>query len=144
MRLRRRCCRGFCAALSIQHPLFLPLYSTVSLPTISLSLYPHSLSLFFPAFLSHSIYVFNSIFLSLSISFSLSHPLSLSLPFIYHSVSLSVVIMHMSLFLLFISVTLMILLPSWRFHKLSLSATTRSIPATFVFFENLKSFCEIR
>lgn len=86
----RRCCRGFCAALSILHPLFPPLLALLYLP-FSLCL-STLLSLFFLVRFSPSLFFFrSSIFPSLFIchlffpvpllplSHPLSHKLSLSL-----------------------------------------------------------------
>lgn len=153
MRPRRRCCRGFCAALSIQHSLFLfsrshlfpsltnylSLFASVSvtlLLCLLISLLLHINFFFLPFFFHRFISLFSFFFLSQ--------------PFIYpfHS-ALFAIIYNISLFfslsLLFISVALIILLPSWRFRKSSLYTYCRTIDsAEFMFFEDLKNFCEIR
>lgn len=93
--------------------------------------------------LSFSLFHFSS-FISVPSSFSLSFCYLFVPIVLYPSLPLSCISLSRARSLLFISVALMILLPSWRFRKSSLLATVRSIPQPFVFFENLKSFCEIQ
>lgn len=141
MRPRRRCCHGFCAALSIQHPLSLPLlpqshFFSILLPVCFSLVFilRHSSSLPFYFALSTFLALSFSFFFRFSsfISIPLARFLSFSLLFIrlylcsprfcYHtSLSLSLSVSS------FISVALTILLPSKRFRKSSLPATARSI-----------------
>lgn len=142
MRPRRRCCRGFCAALSIQHPLFLSLLSTISLP-LSISFSVRSSSL--PSYLALSTFLTPSFSLLPFFSFHLYSFISSSLSLCHLFVSIALYspppLSHVSLLLsTFVSVALVIPLSSKRFRKSSLPATARSIPRRLVFFENLKSF----
>lgn len=111
MRPRRRRYRGFCAALSIQHSLFLLLPRLFLLyPTILLYLFllhtharTHSLSLFFFALLSHSFYVSNSIFFPLSFVFSFHVYFFISLSFSLCHLFVSIIALHSSLPLIHLS-----------------------------------------
>lgn len=133
----RRCCRGFCAALSILHPLFpsssrSPLSASLSLCLSTL------LSLFFLVRFSPSLFFFrSSIFPSLFIChlffpvppLPLSHPLS-------HKLSLSLLLpSHLSPSLSCDSATelaiLQIVTASYRHDRFR---------GAFLFFENCKNF----
>lgn len=146
----------FCAALSILHPLFfspltsvslsLSLYSAIFLSPsfVFLSLSPLSRSFSLHVYNSLSPFLFVAPICSLSLSLTLYFFLFISLPLsIWRLLSLSAIyfslfpftlrchyytyFLFFSLFLL-ISVTLTILLPSWRFCKSSrLPAIVRSI-----------------